>query len=110
MKILVKSKSSGAEYTVEVFTEGDIPMITCSCPAGANGKACKHRFSLLNGDWKEVKHSSHSAEDFENLLHGSQLREAITEMRQAEETILQAQANHRRLKSQVNRLMQGRVE
>lgn len=109
MEIVVKSKSSGSNYTVKVFTENEIPVITCSCPAGENGKACKHRFALLDGDWTEVTLATHTSEELKGFLQGSQLLVAIEGMREAEKTVAQAKADHTRRKNAVASLMQGRV-
>ncbi len=108
MEYLVKSKSSGTEYLIEVFPTDDGPVITCTCPAGENGQYCKHRFALIRGDEKELVQSSHPVADLQAMVAGSRLEAAINEMLAQEKAVQREQSKLRSIKKAVARIMFGR--
>lgn len=108
MIFVVRSKSSGNEYTVQVFPTSDGPVITCDCPAGENGQYCKHRFSLISGDESEVVKSDAPVTEIAALVRGSRLEEAIAAMHRQETVVKKAQADLRAIKKTVAKAMLGR--
>ena len=50
--------SSGTPYVINLGTSGNELVISCSCPAGENGKFCKHAGQLLEGDLSSINDSS----------------------------------------------------
>ena len=46
----VESSSTGEIYQVRVSRNGDSLTCTCTCPAGQNRSACKHRLGILRGE------------------------------------------------------------
>lgn len=109
MEFLVKSKSSGSEYTVKVFAERTEPVLTCTCLAGGSGQSCKHRFAIMDGDARDVVKSTHDVGDVVALLRGTRLAETVTRMRDQEKAIASGQAELKRLKKEVAQLMHGRL-
>ncbi|WP_417607082.1 SWIM zinc finger family protein [Primorskyibacter flagellatus] len=71
MNFVVRSKSSGNEYNVQVYSTDDGPVITCDCPAGENGQYCKHRFALISGDEREVVEADAQVREIAALVAGS---------------------------------------
>lgn len=109
MKFLVKSKSSGKEYSVEVAETKDGPVITCDCPAGENGQYCKHRFALIAGDDREVIEADAPVSEIAKLLAGSRLEAALAAMQRQDAIVKKAQAGLRAIKKSVANAMLGRV-
>lgn len=109
MEFLVKSRSSGSEYTITVFDQGPNPVITCTCPAGANGQYCKHRFALIDGDDREVVESTHSVLDLAAVVAETPLAATIEYMREQERAVAAAQAELKRAKKKVAAAMRGQV-
>jgi uncharacterized Zn finger protein len=57
----------------------------CTCPAGENGQYCKHRFRILDGITKEiVKGNLDDVKIVQSWLPGTDLEEAMIEMRRLE--------------------------
>jgi hypothetical protein len=107
LQYLVKSKSSGTEYLIEVYPTDDGPIITCTCPAGQNGQFCKHRFGLIKGEEHELVRSSHPVFDLQNMVSGRRLEVAINEMVKQERIFQQAQSRLRSVKKSVARIILG---
>lgn len=109
LEFLIKSKSSGSEYMVKAYFDGEHPVLTCSCPAGENGKYCKHRFALIEGDESEVVDASNSAAELAEALNGTALGATIAEMRDHERAVKAAQAELTKIKKRVASQMRGIV-
>ena len=58
----------------------------CSCPAGENGKYCKHRFNILDGITKGiVSNNSEAVAIVQSWLPGTDVEKALIQMRKLEE-------------------------
>lgn len=108
MNFVVRSKSSGNEYNVQVYSTEDGPVITCDCPAGENGQYCKHRFALISGDEREVVEADAQVSEIAALVAGSRLEAAIDAMHKQEAVVKKAQADLRAIKKSVASAMLGR--
>lgn len=109
MNFVVKSKSSGNEYAVQVYETEDGPVITCNCPAGENGQYCKHRFALVSGDEREVIEAEAPVSEIAKFVAGSRLEAAIDAMHKQEAVVKKVQADLRAIKKSVASAMPGRL-
>jgi hypothetical protein len=52
LKVTIRAKSSDGEgaYNVIFSNDGGRVTVSCKCPAGINGKFCKHKWELMNGN------------------------------------------------------------
>ncbi len=81
---LVKG-SSADPYEVTFIKDGTSLTAICTCPAGTYGNFCKHRISILDGITKMiVSDNIDQAATVVDWLPGTDVGEALTEMRQAE--------------------------
>ncbi len=81
---LVKG-SSADPYEVTFIKDGTSLTALCTCPAGTYGNFCKHRISILDGITKMiVSDNIDQAATVVGWLPGTDVAEALTEMRQAE--------------------------
>jgi hypothetical protein len=70
--------SAPEPYQTSFWRVGNNVKSSCTCPAGKNGLACKHRLSLLDGDVTNLVSSS--AESFrmlQRMLEGSDVGAAL---------------------------------
>lgn len=66
-------------------TEGNLNAY-CTCPAGANGQYCKHRFRLLSGNPEGLTSGNHSMlERVVSWLVGTDVEAALVELARAED-------------------------
>ncbi|WP_156916885.1 BRCT domain-containing protein [Leisingera aquimarina] len=107
MEFLIESRSSENMYNVTVTQESNGPALTCTCPAAAMGSYCKHRLAIIDGDGRDVVRATHDVKTVPALISGTPLEEAITRMRQQEQALKDAQAELKRIKKGVARIMQG---
>lgn len=107
MKFLVKSSSGIGQYTIKVFETSDGISLTCSCPAGENGKMCKHRIAIVEGDDRKVIQSTHAISDMVGILEGTTLAETVRQMRAQEAAISEGQVRLKQIKTRVGKLMLG---
>ena len=81
---LVKG-SSADPYEVTFIKDGSSLTAICTCPAGTYGNFCKHRISILDGNTKAVTSANvNEAETIVEWLKGTDVEEALSEMRAAE--------------------------
>jgi uncharacterized Zn finger protein len=83
---LVKG-SSADPYEVTFIKDGSSLTAICTCPAGTYGNFCKHRISILDGDASSIA-SDNAAQvtTVRSWLPGTDVAEALAEMRKAEKT------------------------
>ena len=77
--------SAAEPYKASFIKDGYSLTAFCTCPAGVNGRACKHRISILNGSGKGIV--SENVEDVQKVktwLPGSEVEEALSAVRKAE--------------------------
>lgn len=96
--------SQGDLYDVELIRDGTHLRITCTCPAGENGQACKHRLALLDGDVTALV-SHDGSEQIAALLADSDVEASLKQLRAAEEVLAAAKSDVQKLKHALSRLM-----
>ncbi len=70
--------SASEPYRVSFWRVGDNVKSSCTCQAGKNGLACKHRLSLLDGDVTNLVSSSpDSFQKLQRMLEGSDVGAAL---------------------------------
>lgn len=70
--------SASEPYRVSFWRVGDNVKSSCTCQAGKNGLACKHRLSLLDGDVTNLMSStSDSFPRLQRMLEGSDVGAAL---------------------------------
>lgn len=70
--------SAAEPYRVSFWRVGDNVKSSCTCQAGENGLACKHRLNLLDGDVTNLVSSSpDSFQKLQGLLEGSDVGAAL---------------------------------
>ena len=70
--------SASEPYRVAFWRVGDNVKSSCTCQAGKNGLACKHRLSLLDGDVTNLLSSSpDSFQKLQSMLVGSDVGTAL---------------------------------
>lgn len=70
--------SASEPYRVSFWRVGDNVKSSCTCQAGKNGLACKHRLSLLDGDVTNLVSSSFdSFTKLQRMLEGSDVGAAL---------------------------------
>jgi len=82
---LVKGSSSDA-YEITFIKDGASLTALCTCPAGQYGNFCKHRIAILDGKADAI--SSSNADQVPTVtewLVGTDVEEALCELREAEE-------------------------
>jgi hypothetical protein len=73
--------SSAEPYRVSFWRVGDKVKSSCTCQAGKNGLACKHRLSLLDGDVNNLVSSSPDGfQELQRILEGSDVGDALREL------------------------------
>ena len=81
---LVKG-SSADPYEVTFIKDGDSLTAICTCPAGTYGNFCKHRISILDGNFESISSDNASqAAILADWLPGTDVEAALAEMREAE--------------------------
>lgn len=84
LTFLVKG-SSKDPYELIFIKDGDSLTAICNCPAGTYSNFCKHRISILDGNAKAiVSDNADQATKVTGWLIGTDVEEALTEMRAAE--------------------------
>lgn len=70
--------SAAQPYRVSFWRVGDNIKSSCSCQAGKNGLACKHRLNLLDGDITNLVSSNpDSFQKLKRMLEGSDVSAAL---------------------------------
>lgn len=87
--------SSGSHYETTFEKAGTNVRAFCTCEAGKKGIYCKHRFSLMNGEFdKIISPNKDDLQILANMLHGTELERCYVAFLQAEK---EHQATKRRL-------------
>lgn len=107
MEVVIESASSGNRYKIIVQQENDGISLSCNCPAGASGGFCKHRFALLGGDTKAVVEANGDVKAIPGMIQGTELEAVINRMHDQERAIKDAQAELKKIKKMVGRVMLG---
>ncbi len=96
----IRSGSSDAIYTLQIFCEDGNVAIFCDCSAGAYGKLCKHKLAVISNDRTDIENQEQNS-NFD-LAHAwiksSSLQEMLAEIRAAENEVESAQTKVKKLK------------
>lgn len=98
--------SAADPYEITFIKDGDNLTALCTCPAGINGKHCKHRFGILDGSTKGIV--SDNLNDVKTVgiwLSGTDIEEAVVELRKAERLFEAAKKDLSAAKKKVARVM-----
>lgn len=99
--------SEPVPYEVTFKKQGANLSAHCTCAAGQKGMYCKHRFSLMNGDTKNLKSQNHSdASLVVEWVKGSDVEAALLVLAEAEQDLEKAKAKLSRCKKQLAKAMQ----
>jgi uncharacterized Zn finger protein len=101
--------SAPEPYEVTFLNKEDDLLIFCTCPAGENGKHCKHRLALIEGDAGAIV--SGNKDDLVTALAWLQdtaIQEACVEFRQAEQDVESAKKRFNAAKRKLANVMAGR--
>jgi uncharacterized Zn finger protein len=83
--------SQGDPYRVTFAFNGDKASASCTCGAGEQGKWCKHRTALLDGDVTAVRSANASeVAALKDRLAGTSLGAAYSRWVEAEEGVVSA--------------------
>ena len=83
--------SASEPYIVTIERRENNLRAYCTCPAGENGQYCKHRFSLLEGNSKGVVGGDIDAiSTLPRLLQGTDVADALADLRDAEKKVAAA--------------------
>ncbi len=103
--ILVKGSSS-APYELTFIKDGSSLTALCTCPAGQFGNSCKHRVTILDGNFDSI--SSDNADQAPKVvewLAGTDVAAALSELREAEKNSECTKADLAALKKKLARAM-----
>ena len=100
--------SAGVVYEVRVLRAEGRLNLSCSCDAGRNGMACKHRIALLSGDAAAViSNNAAAASSIVTWLPDTPLAQAIAALADAEATAEVAKRAVTKAKKSLGRVMAG---
>lgn len=103
--------SSGTPYTLNIATAGEDLHIYCTCPAGENGKFCKHVGQILDGDFSSVCDPSDKSlvGDFIGSPQAKSTLQNYAALRSALETQLKAEALAKKAAAKIKKEMFGLI-
>ena len=98
--------SSPEPYNVIFRKDGNNLTALCDCPAGMNRLYCKHRFNILNGIADGiVSENAEQVNIVEGWLSGTDVDEAMHEVKIAEKNLDDAKKHLAKLKKKLARTM-----
>lgn len=109
MKFVIRSRSSGNRYEIELREVSGTVILTCSCPAGDSLQYCKHRFALIDGDSREVLEGAGQLPEFARLIGGSRMPSALKSVRDQEKIVEAEQVELKRRKVMLAKIMHGQA-
>ena len=105
LTIQVKGPSS-KPYELIFIRDGDSLTAICDCPAGTFNNLCKHRVSILDGDYSAVSEEDQSkAKTVTAWLAGTDVETALVELRRVEADAGSTKADLAAAKRKVARAM-----
>ncbi|MFV0301806.1 MAG: SWIM zinc finger family protein [Paracoccus sp. (in: a-proteobacteria)] len=100
--------SAPEPYQVRIERRDNQMFAYCTCPAGKNGTACKHRFAIFDGDASTVISDNKSeVSQIPTLIPGSNLESALGEVEEAQRAFDAAKKKLSACKKKLARLMNG---
>lgn len=108
----IRSGSSDAIYTLQVFCEDGNVAIFCDCSAGAYGKLCKHKLAVISNDRADIKNheQDNNYELAQEWIKSSSLQKMLAEIRVAESEVESAQAKVKKLKKALEIHLNGQTK
>jgi hypothetical protein len=101
--------SAPEPYEVTFLNKEDGLLIFCTCPAGENGKHCKHRLALIEGDAGAiVSRNKDKLVTALTWLEDTPIQGACVEFRQAEQEVERAKKRFNAAKRKLANVMAGR--
>ncbi len=98
--------SSPGPYNVIFRKDGNNLTALCDCPAGMNRLYCKHRFNIMNGIADGiVSKNTEQINIVESWLPGTDIDEALQEVKIAEKDLDEAKKHLSKLKKKLARVM-----
>lgn len=98
--------SSPEPYNVIFRKDGNNLTALCNCPAGMNRLYCKHRFNILKGITDGVVSKNiEQINIVESWLPGTDINDALQEIKIAEKNFDEAKKNLSKLKKKLARVM-----
>ena len=98
--------STGAVYEIVAVRDGGTIRLGCTCDAGANGQACKHRLALIEGDTSAIiSANAHEAALLPSWLAGTPLDAAFRRLAEAEAALAAAKRTVTSAKKALGRTM-----
>jgi len=91
--------SASEPYKVRFEKSGRNVNAFCTCPAGANGQYCKHRFNIMAASRKGIVSANGDlVATVKSWLQGSDIEQALSELAEAEHEHEQAKARLKKAK------------
>ena len=107
--IEVKSSTTDAMYVVSIGQDDQGVMVSCTCPAGAFGKLCKHKLEILNASLSpEVAGNSRDFNDVRSIIKGSEIQTSLIELSRADQNFQEAKRFLDSVKKKLEKLLTGR--
>ena len=106
---LVKSSDGDSTYVVQFILDAEKISVFCTCSAGAFGRICKHKLSLLNGD-KSLLVDSTGTETFSEVqdwIKRSAWPELLSLFNDGEISVKVAQAEFAKAKKKIEAAMRN---
>ncbi|HSV73468.1 MAG TPA: SWIM zinc finger family protein [Chthonomonadales bacterium] len=107
-KIIFKVQGSAEDpYIVEFCRDGGLLGAHCTCPAGENGQACKHRIRILKGNAEgTVDCNQADVAIVGQWFSGSKIATALTAIENEEVVLEKTKKNLASLKKELGRLFE----
>ncbi len=100
--------SASAPYAVTFEKSGNNLNAFCTCPAGDNGQACKHRVLILKGVVDGiVSGNANDVAVIREWLIGTEVERTLGAVGTAEAEVSQAQANLKAAKKELSRSLRS---
>lgn len=107
-KTFLVQGSSPEPYEVAFIKKGETVAVLCSCPAAQNGRHCKHRLALIDGDGTAIiSDNQHELVGVLSWLEGTDLIRTYAEYKAADIECVQANSRLAAIKRKLARVMHG---
>lgn len=105
--LLAKSSSRDEPYKVDFIFDNDMLIIKCNCPAGRFGKFCKHKWSLIKGNYDMLyeENQDDQLDKINDWVQKSHYLDLIIEMSKAQKRFDEAQKDLNKIKKKASASM-----
>lgn len=105
IRVLVQG-SEPSPYTLTFAKDGQNLTASCTCRAGEVGIYCKHRISVLTGDWRKVVGGDIGRlEEIRSWLNGSDVQSALDEVAEKERQLESVKKELKKAKAKLARVL-----